>query len=247
DIFPKLLESKYEYGEILNINHHRLLAKDELYNELRYARKDGHLLHNRIDKNKKNVADDITISSQLNKKGSNNVETYMQNYKRRYSKKKGLSKLDCYCEKKVFDKINYIYMLSDKMRSDEKGFKKKILKKYGIGFIIFSLIPALGLIFYILFGLGEKLRGAIKLCYIQGHYSNENHTEPGCTDWNAKTWKDTIENIGYANEIFSFTMITIVLLFIIYILAKVIKYEKLRAGKGKMRINEYWRFCKDIF
>ncbi|VVA00013.1 Plasmodium exported protein, unknown function [Plasmodium vivax] len=125
DVFPKSLENKYEHGKILNREIHRLLAKDELHNELGYARKDGHLLHNRIDKYKRNVADDKTISSHLNKKGSNNVETYMQNYKHRYEKKKGLYKLDCYCEKKVFDKLNYIEKLSDKMRSDKKELKKK--------------------------------------------------------------------------------------------------------------------------
>ncbi|KMZ93249.1 hypothetical protein PVMG_06149 [Plasmodium vivax Mauritania I] len=128
DIFPKSLDNKNEHCEILNRVIHRLLAKDELYNELGYVGKGGQFLRDSIGKGKKNVADVIPISSQLNKKGSNNVETYMQNYKRRYEKKKGLYKLDCYCEKKVFDKLNYIYTLSDKMRNDKKGFKKKYVK-----------------------------------------------------------------------------------------------------------------------
>ncbi|KMZ88500.1 hypothetical protein PVBG_06161 [Plasmodium vivax Brazil I] len=127
-IFPKSLENKYEHNKILNINHHRLLAKHELHRELGHVGTDAKLFYDSVDKSKRKVADDISISSQLNKKGSNNVETYMQNYKRRYEKKKGLYKLDCYCEKKVFDKLNYIYTLSDKMRNDKKGFKKKYVK-----------------------------------------------------------------------------------------------------------------------
>ncbi|KMZ82306.1 hypothetical protein PVIIG_05747, partial [Plasmodium vivax India VII] len=126
--FPKSLENKYEHNKILNINHHRLLAKHELHRELGHVGTGAKLFYDSVDKCKRKVADDISISSQLNKKGSNNVETYMQNYKRRYEKKKGLYKLDCYCEKKVFDKLNYIYTLSDKMRNDKKGFKKKYVK-----------------------------------------------------------------------------------------------------------------------
>ncbi|SCA60824.1 Plasmodium exported protein, unknown function [Plasmodium vivax] len=247
DIFPKLLENKYEHGNILNINHHRLLAKHELHSKLGYAGKGGQLLHESIGKYRKNVADDISISSQLNKKGSNNVETYMKNYKRRYAKKKGVSKLDCYCEKKVFDKINYIYTLSDKMRNDKKGFKNKIRKKYGIGLIILSLIPALGLIYYILFGCGKGFRGVFELCANKDHYVSRNHvTTNGCTLLYRDVWDQTLGNIGLANGIFSFTMITIVLFFFIYIFIKVIKYKKLKAGKGKMSINEYYRFCKEL-
>ncbi|VUZ98014.1 Plasmodium exported protein, unknown function [Plasmodium vivax] len=246
-IFPKSLENKYEQGKFLNINLHRLLAKHELDRELEYARTGGQLLHESIGRGKKNVADDLSISYQLNKKRSNNVDNYMKNYKRRYEKKKGLYKLDCYCEKKVFDKLNYIYTLSDKMRNDKKGFKKKIHKKYGIGFIILSLIPALGLIFYILFGCGKDLPGAIGLCMDKSHYGDRKHkTNNGCTLLYRDEWDQTLGNIGLANEIFSFTMITIVLLFFIYIFIKVIKYKKLKAGKGKMSINEYYRFCKEL-
>ncbi|CAI7718391.1 Plasmodium exported protein, unknown function [Plasmodium vivax] len=243
DIFPKSLENKNVHGKILNREIHRLLAKDELYNELRYARKDGHLLHNRIDKNKKYVADVITISSKLNKKGSNNIETYMQNYKSRYKKKKGLSKLDCYCEKKVFDKLNYIYTLSDKMKNDKKGFKNKIRKKYGIGLIILSLIPALGFIFYILFGFDKDLPGAIELCYEKTHSTTE---WDNCFRLHAKNWDKTLGNIRFANDLFIYTMNAIVLLFFIYIFIKVIKYKKLKSGRDKMSLKEYYRFTKSL-
>ncbi|SCA83491.1 Plasmodium exported protein, unknown function [Plasmodium vivax] len=250
DKFHNTLENKYEHGNILNRNHHRLLAKHEQHRELRYRATGKKLLRDSIGNSNKNIAADISISSQLNKKGSNNVETYMKNYKRRYEKKKGLYKLDCYCEKKVFDKLNYIYTLSDKMRNDKKGFKNKIRKKYGIGLIILSLLPALGLIYYILFGCGKGLRGIFELCTDGSHYNSNKGSHKKGKDcellWRDK-WDKTLGNIGFANEIFSYIMITIVLLFFIYILTKVIKYDKLKAGKGKMSINEYYRFCKEIF
>ncbi|KNA02239.1 hypothetical protein PVNG_04470 [Plasmodium vivax North Korean] len=239
--------NKYGHGKILNRNHHRLLAKHELHRELKYAGKGGQLLQHSIGKSKKNVTDNISIRSQLNKKGSNNVETYMKNYKRRYEKKKGLSKLDCYCEKKVFDNMNYIEMLSNKMRSDKKGFKKYIYEKFGISFIILTLIPAVGLIYYILFGCGKGLRGVFLLCGKDNHYTSQQHTESECKNLDKYIWQTTLENIEIFNFIFSFTIITICLLFFIYILIKVIKYEKIKAGKGKMNRREYIDFCKKVF
>ncbi|VUZ99472.1 Plasmodium exported protein, unknown function [Plasmodium vivax] len=215
--------------------------------ELGYASTGGQLLHQSIGKSKKNVAEDILISFQLNKKVSNNLDTYMKNYKRRYKKKDGLSKLDCYCEKKVFEKLNYIYKISDEMRNNKKGFKKIILKKYGIGFIILTLIPALGLIYHILFGLGNDITGAIEFCKATNHYSGKEHTESGCTALNIKVWGKTLKNIEICNLIYIFTMITIVLLLFIYILRKIIKYEKLKARKGKMNRKVYICFCKEIF
>ncbi|KMZ88757.1 Protein of unknown function, putative [Plasmodium vivax] len=248
-IFPKSLENKYENGKILNRNFRRLLAKHELHRELRHVGTGAKLFYDSVDKSKRKVADDITISSQLNKKGSNNVETYMKNYKRRYEKKKGLYKLDCYCEKKVFDKLNYIYTFSDKMKNDKKGFKNKIRKKYGIGLIILSLIPALGLMYYILFGYNKDLPGAIALCRNNNHYGSEDgkhKTSPACALLRRDEWDQTLGDIGLANAVFSFTMITIVVLFFIYIFIKVIKYKKLKAGRDKMSLKEYYRFTKSL-
>ncbi|CAI7717591.1 hypothetical protein PVPAM_010010000 [Plasmodium vivax] len=34
---------------------------------------------------------------------------------------------------------------------------------------------------------------------------------------------------------------------IIYTLVKVVKYERLKAGKGKMNRNEYFKYCKEVF
>ncbi|EDL42653.1 variable surface protein Vir11, putative [Plasmodium vivax] len=201
DIFPKSLENKYEHTKILNRNLHRLLAKHELHKKLGYTVSGAQMLHDSIGKSKKNVTDNTSISSQLKKKGSNNFDTYMKNYKSRYEKKKGLSKLDCYCEKSVFDKINYIEKLSEKMRSDKKVFKKKILKKYGIGSIIFTLIPAIGLIYYILFGLGGRLGGEIELCMDGRHYVSGTTHPSSCSAGKGKMNRK--EYICFCKEIFN--------------------------------------------
>ncbi|VUZ98033.1 Plasmodium exported protein, unknown function [Plasmodium vivax] len=194
----------------------------------------------------RNYDDNVSIYGNIKNSDSKKLKLYKNAYKHRYAKKKGLSKLDCYYENKIFKKIDNIYNLADKMGNDKKGFKKKILKKYGIGFIILTLIPALGLIYYILFGLDKDLRGAIELCRDTGHYTGETHQNNGCAALDTKLWKSTLINIEISNFIFIFITITIILLFFIYILTKVIKYEKLKAGKGKNCLKEYYNFCKDL-
>ncbi|KMZ95076.1 hypothetical protein PVMG_05603 [Plasmodium vivax Mauritania I] len=246
DIFSKTLDNKSEHGKILYREIRRLLGKHDINRKLGYAGTGTKLLHDNIGKSKKNVEDASSISSQLNKKGSNNLDSYMKNYKRRYEKKKGLYKLDCYCEKKLFDKINYIEKLSDKMKSDKRGFKKKVSKKYGIGFIILSLIPTLGLIYYILFGV-RLSGGAIALCWDKEHYNGSSHNDTTCNGLYKENWSTTLRNIWISNVIFTYTMIIIVLLFLFYFLTKIVKYEKLKAGKGKMNRKEYICFCKEIF
>ncbi|KMZ96437.1 hypothetical protein PVNG_06145, partial [Plasmodium vivax North Korean] len=53
-----------------------------------------------------------------------------------------------------------------------------------------------------------------------------------------------IPDINYA---FFFIYCTIFILSILYIFIKVVKYEKLKAGKGKMNRKEYICFCKEVF
>ncbi|KMZ77274.1 hypothetical protein PVIIG_06330, partial [Plasmodium vivax India VII] len=94
---------------------------------------------------------DILTYGSLKPEGLNYYDTYKKKYKQRYSKKSGLAKLDCYYEKKVFDKIDNIFKLAQKTKNDKKYFKRKIRNKYIIPFIIFGLLPILGLILPLLF------------------------------------------------------------------------------------------------
>ncbi|KMZ95123.1 hypothetical protein PVMG_05952 [Plasmodium vivax Mauritania I] len=248
--FPKSLEDEDRPDKMLNPILNRSLAKHDLHSELHNRELKDKLSVDRLNKNGRNMLGDISTYSEVKRKESNNLEVYMKNYKDRYAKKKGISKLDCYCEKKVFDKFLHIKELSEKVHNDKKRFKKIFLKKYGIGLIFFALIPALGFIYPILFGIEEwKLDGVFPFCKTDGHTKAKAHLSPTkeCPKWHDFQLEEPMKYINPLNSIFSFTMITIILTFLIYIIIKLIKYEKLKAGKGKMNLMEYCRFCKDVF
>ncbi|SCA60823.1 Plasmodium exported protein, unknown function [Plasmodium vivax] len=236
--FSKSLENKYKNNKILNVKFCRLLARYEQKRELRDTRFKDKLPDRDLHKNKRNVSDHIPTYSEVRSKASNNFDVYMKGYKDRYMKKKGLSKLDCYYENKVFGKINHIRDIAEKMHNDKKRWKKFFLKKYGIVLMLFALIPAIGLIFPILFGGGE-MPGIYGFCKISNHFnsSTKQHTETAGNDC-PKKWlyesKDTINIGGYISYIYMFTMSITVLLFVSYILIKFIKYERIKAEKCKM-------------
>ncbi|KMZ76602.1 hypothetical protein PVIIG_05784, partial [Plasmodium vivax India VII] len=79
-------------------------------------------------KNERNIYANLSAYSQVKRKESNNIEQYMKNYKHRYGEKNGLSKLECYCENKVFGKINHMCDIAEKMEKNKKRWKKFFLK-----------------------------------------------------------------------------------------------------------------------
>ncbi|CAG9485319.1 unnamed protein product [Plasmodium vivax] len=244
--FDKSLQNIYKKDKILNINIIRLLAKHDIKSELEHSRLREKLPDRRTYKSERNVYDNVSAYSGVNSKASNNLDIYMKNYKKRYMRKKGLSKLDCYCENKVFSKFNNICDIGKKMQYDAKRAKKFFLKKYGVGLIFISLIPALGFIFPILFGDHDIGRGILCYCLSKNHQDSNLHGN--CTSihkW--YDYKTTIQTIGYFSYIFFSIFGIIVSLVFIYILIKVIKYERLKAGIGKMNRREYIDFCKKVF
>ncbi|KMZ81960.1 hypothetical protein PVIIG_03766 [Plasmodium vivax India VII] len=255
DVNPlcKSLEIIYKHDSKWNTKFNRLLARHEKQRELERTKLSAKLSDRRPYTEKRNVSDNISVYSHVKRNESNNIDAYMKNFKRRYGKKKGLSKLDCYYENKVFRKINSICDIAEKMHYDNTNAKKIFLKKYGIGLISFALIPALGFIFRILFGFSRKFPGILGPCpddHFTSSGSSTSHSNEAQYKDCTKKWVDEqhtlIENLECANMIFTIIMISIVILFFIYILIKVIKYEKIKAGKGRMNIKEYCRFCKGI-
>ncbi|KMZ77104.1 hypothetical protein PVIIG_06289 [Plasmodium vivax India VII] len=123
----------------------------------------------------------------------------MKNYKKRYMRKKGLSKLDCYYENKIFRKFNNICDIGKKMQYDENLSKKVFLKKYGLGLIIFALIPVLGFIFPILFGFSRKFPGILGPCPLD-HFKNsgtgEHKTDNGLQNCTTKWIEKKSDLIG---------------------------------------------------
>ncbi|KMZ77272.1 hypothetical protein PVIIG_06551 [Plasmodium vivax India VII] len=177
----KSLEMNYKSDISLDMNFNRLLAKHDIQRELKYSRQGTNLSNDVMNKNTKNVLKDTSSYGQLSKKGKTGLDVYMNEYKHRYRKKRGLSKLDCYWEKKIFNKIHHLYEFAKKIQNDQKRFRNFFLKKYGIGFILFALLPALGLIFPILFGSKEKGKALINLCTNNDHVEKTGSHHNSCT------------------------------------------------------------------
>ncbi|KMZ87873.1 hypothetical protein PVBG_05810 [Plasmodium vivax Brazil I] len=223
------------------MNFRRSLAKHELKKNL-----DNSSLREKLPdyRNLRGTKKEDTISSygHLNSAGFNDLDNYMKGYNKRYSKKKGLAKLDCYCEKKVFDQIDYINKLAEQMQNNKKSYKKKIFSKFVFKFILFAFSPLLGLVFPILFGNDENGKPIIYWC-------KKNHPTGKICDYKlvVHAGETTGKAVMYTNFVISFIMLTIVIFVIIYAFIKLIKYEKLKAGKGKMNAKEYYSFCKEFF
>ncbi|KMZ76646.1 hypothetical protein PVIIG_06308 [Plasmodium vivax India VII] len=182
---------------------------------------------------------------------SNNIDIYMKDYNRRYRKKRGVFKLDCYCEKKVFDEINKLNEFRGKIHNDKNRYKKSFFKKYCIGLILFGFIPVfLGSLLYILFG-GNQRNQLIPMCAstCKKHdpekktgYTDEHIKDSYLSPFTNETWKI----IETANDAITISIVSIFIIIMIYIFIKFIKYEAIKAGKSKMNMKVYCQFYKYI-
>ncbi|KMZ88645.1 hypothetical protein PVBG_06007 [Plasmodium vivax Brazil I] len=193
-----------------------------------------------------NYHDYVSTYRNMKNSDSKKLKLYKTSYKHRYSKKKGLEKLDCYCEKILFDKFDYLHKIAENRKNRRTSFIDKILNKYGYRLILFSLLPIIGLIFPVLFcGKDEKNESSIFFCI---HEKHEGSSEDCKLQMLPKSILPHIYVITYISlVIFYFIIPTIYLSMIIYGFIKVVKYEKLKSGKDKMSFNEYCRFCKGLF
>ncbi|CAI7719089.1 Protein of unknown function, putative [Plasmodium vivax] len=223
--FSKSLENKFEHDKILNINFNRLLARHVQQRKLRYSNMREKLSdHSVIEKNK-NISDQISTNSQLSDKRLNYIEVYMKDYEKRYRKMKGISKLDCYCEKKLFDKIHNLREFGEMMQN------KKLFKKYAIVLTSIALIPAVGLIFPILFGVDKLWKGAIDYCLDEKHKIDGSSVHTNCTKIALTHYQNILDSLGKANGLIFCFIGVIVFLLCIYLLIKIIKYNRLISGR----------------
>ncbi|CAI7719358.1 Plasmodium exported protein, unknown function [Plasmodium vivax] len=240
----KNIEILYQHEVLLNKNNNRLLSKHEIQKDFKYERLRDKLSDDVNNMNLKYRMNTISTYDHLNKKKLNDLDAYKQGYKNRYKKKKGLAKLDCYYEKKLFDQIDEIYELSRSMQNDEKNFKKKIYNIFGYRLILFVISPILGVIFPILFSKnGPFSNYCASNCTrsVRGHDHDSIkfiQTELSSTHWDI---------ISSFHSLIFFSLLIIVLTVIIYTLVKVVKYERLKSGKGKIKGKNYYRFCKNLF
>ncbi|VUZ99909.1 Plasmodium exported protein, unknown function [Plasmodium vivax] len=246
-IFCSHLKIEYNVDRTLFASFNRLLAKHEIQEGLGSHRQRELLTDNIMNKNMKNALEHPSTYGQLNK-SKNDLDSYMRGYKLRYSKKNGLGKLDCYCEKKVFDKIENIDKLIEKMQNDKKLLKKKLFHKFAILSILFSLIPVLGLI------VPSVFYGYLKLnfdCFNNCSNSKHNKSDSSVHDDNrynkAPIDKSTWETFSTVHFVLYCILSFIVISVIIYIIIKFIKYQTLKECKSKMSMKEYCNFCKGLF
>ncbi|SCA83753.1 Protein of unknown function, putative [Plasmodium vivax] len=82
-----------------------------------------------------NYHDYVSTYRNMKNSDSKKLKLYKTSYRHRYSKKKGLEKLDCYCEKILFDKFDYLHncycekILFDKFDYLHKNMKNRDSKK----------------------------------------------------------------------------------------------------------------------
>ncbi|KMZ77145.1 hypothetical protein PVIIG_06182 [Plasmodium vivax India VII] len=241
------LEKLYNVERNSNITFQRSLAKYVPKTDLDRSKTRAKFSENNSYSNVKSTSDDLTKCAQLKKKGLNDLDLYQKLYKHRYSKRNVLGKLECYCEKSIFDKIGYIENLAEKMQNNKKSFIKKVLGKYGVGILLFSLFPITGILFPILFGSIDKNDKTAIISFCTHSDSEQSTNDCSSTMITRETAKLLEGIIPTIKNIFYYVLPTIVILFTIYTFVKVLKYERLRSGKDKMSIKEYCSLCKDIF
>ncbi|GAW84369.1 variable surface protein pseudo gene [Plasmodium gonderi] len=195
---------------------------------------------------KKKREQNVLKYKEIEKHGINDLDTYMKYYKQRYYSRKVLGKFDCYCEKKIFDKIEKIYNINN------KNVRKRVCKKYilfGMSYLLFQLfgiiIPVLDLV----------KSSVIYDVYAEGYSVickgvNKNHTHNVSKDGILYYgFGSILKTLNISKEFFyiyiTFLLSFIFMVSIIYVMIKIVKYEHLKRRKVKMNFIEYFSFCKE--
>ncbi|CAG9483068.1 unnamed protein product [Plasmodium vivax] len=202
--FSKYLNKKYNNGKYWKERNVRILTNDELYSKM----EDNGLKEELSDNDKNNGLNNVTESlhtyDELNKNRSNIINSYKKKLKHGYTKKKGLKKFGCFCEKVVLDEIDKIGNLSEYKSITKKCFKRIVCHNNILIIIVFT--------FFLVSGIFISLA-----CF-------ENKKETGFELTNNA--KYTL-SIGFT---VLFILLIAVLLLIRYIKSKVKKYKKFTEG-----------------
>ncbi|KNA01634.1 hypothetical protein PVNG_05794 [Plasmodium vivax North Korean] len=218
----KTLENGGELNISLDVKTHRSLAKSEQENELGNLRL-KHKTSNYGENHKLLYINDDNNTYEKVKRGKpNHMEAYLKSYNSRYTKEKGLKKLDCYYEKKLFESLHKIFKLADQKNISKSRIKRIIFTKYGLLIFIISLLPLLTLAIP---GYVGRLHTIIKCKAVPktGGGHKVDHTDCDYTE---------IEYNSY-RFIFIFILTIVILLLIIYIYIKTMKYMRIKSGMLK--------------
>ncbi|KMZ76845.1 hypothetical protein PVIIG_06482 [Plasmodium vivax India VII] len=227
DTSNKYLGKENEPDSILKLRFNRLLAKNETLKKLEQAGlKEKKISDYKKNKIIKNNGDDISSYANLIKVTSNPLDVYKTGYKKRYARKRGFAKLECYCENKLFNRIDELYKLADSMKKEKSSFKKALTKKYSVHIRFIILIFILGALTTISDTVLEK-------CGVKPSDVSSN--------------EGVLHLIKTIGDILVYVFPTILLLLTIYISIKYLQYESIKAGRGKMNKKEYFKYCKEVF
>ncbi|KMZ89631.1 hypothetical protein PVMG_06134 [Plasmodium vivax Mauritania I] len=161
---------------------------------------------------------------QLKNSTSDNVESYLNLYNKRYSKKKGLKKFDCYYEKKLYKSLNKLEKLAKKRDTSKSRIISIICRKYGLPLILLCLIPLLTLAMpKILTWRKYKKRTRVTITFSDNKTMNNQILLRGIRP-------NIDSSLQYCFLLISFVMVMSV---IIYTYIKILKYKRVKAGMLK--------------
>ncbi|KMZ94933.1 hypothetical protein PVMG_06049 [Plasmodium vivax Mauritania I] len=238
----KYVKNEHNVVGTFDFIFHRSLTEHEYQEQNYYPNTNDKLLDEGDNKNEKYGIYYVSPYEQLSKRASKHMGVLQRNSKNRFGKKRGLAKVDHYFEKEIFHKLDDIYDLEKKWNSEKKFLKKKIFMKYGIRYILIFSLPVLGLILPMLFGINKFGDGILAWCGA----NKKRHKLQGNSCKLQYFNEDAVYLIYYINSVF-FVIISFIVLFVFfYTLRKIIKYERIKAIKGKMSLKEYCNFCKEV-
>ncbi|KMZ96489.1 hypothetical protein PVNG_05842 [Plasmodium vivax North Korean] len=224
----KTISKSLEYGSKIHMSldrrSYRVLATYEKQNDIRNTRLQYKVPLNEENCKMANVRENKNTYEHLKRGSSNHMEAYLKCYNQRYNKKKGLEKLDCFCEKKLFKSLHKMEKIAAQKNKGKNIIKKLIYKKYGLPLILLSFIPLFGLILPIKYFNDLHLeKGTCKKIKQQINGTDYEGASHQACDFLSETYV-------YLNYFFVFSSIFITILLIIYSIIKVAKYERIKHG-----------------
>ncbi|SCA83688.1 Plasmodium exported protein, unknown function [Plasmodium vivax] len=214
------LNTKYNKGNTGNVRNNRLLTNDVPQSEIGQTDPSNNVSIPGEKNKLKDITDSSEIHEKLNKDISNSICAYIKKLEHGYTNKKGLKRLDCHYEKKLFNEMYKLDNIEGHMKSKNSYFKKVIWKRYGLRFFIFSLV--------ILFGIATTIVSCITENDVKCIGSPSASTPGAC-----KFCSGIGKFLYIPNSIIYIPLIIAFLYFIIYILSKVRKYKRLKEKYGK--------------
>ncbi|SCA81885.1 Protein of unknown function, putative [Plasmodium vivax] len=216
--FGKSLKNGSKLNISLDTNTLRSLAMYEKENDLISSRFQHNTHGNRHNEKLLNERYNNNTYERLKTGKPNNIESYLNSFKYRYSKKSGLKKLDCYYEKKIFNSIYKIEKMVEQNNVGSYRITRSIIKKFGPLLFIINLIPLLVFVIPV-----KEIRKKYNL-KTSGYALYKNRQD--VTDKTVLISKFTDSSVRC---FFLCMLIIIMLSLIIYIYIKTLKYKRIRS------------------